>query len=491
MDAGTFQRQLRRIRRPAAVTQIRAEPGQPDPWRGPWVTRVRRATRTTNIWCMTDQILQERVVATLVSNGIPVTANSPRLGRQAGFWVVAASTAVMTALSTAPSALYGIYARQEQLSSITITLVYSVYAAGILASLLLVGHVSDWYGRRTVLLPALLTALLASVVLSSSSSLPALFLGRVLSGVALGAAVAAAAAYLTDLDSGPGGAPTRRSQIGATVANVGGLAVGPLLAGFLTEYVVADPRMTFGVFAALLTFALVGTALTTEVRPLPEPRPHYRPQRLALPAHARVQFSAALIGAFLVFTVFGVFAGLSSAFLTGTLHRSSPVLAGLAVFVSFGIGALTQVTTMTWPLRRLLSLGIPVLVAGLSVFVCAAWVQPPSLWLFFIGAALVGVGSGAIYRSTLAVVLTTAPPAERAGALTLFFVVGYVGLSLPVVGAGIALLYVSFKVILLAFAVAVATGILLAAPLLLRLSTGDESPGQEPSVPGKPMGVLR
>jgi len=49
MDAGTFQRQLRRIRRPAAVTQIRAEPGQPDPWRGPWVTRVRRATRTTNI----------------------------------------------------------------------------------------------------------------------------------------------------------------------------------------------------------------------------------------------------------------------------------------------------------------------------------------------------------------------------------------------------------------------------------------------------------
>ena len=65
------------------------------------------------------------------------------------------------------------------------------------------------------------------------------------------------------------------------------------------------------------------------------------------------------------------------------------------------------------------------------------------------------------------------------------------GLSLPVVGAGIALLYMSFKVILLAFAVAVATGILLAAPLLLRLSTGDESPRPEPSVPGKPMGVLR
>jgi MFS family permease len=441
--------------------------------------------------CMTDEMLQERVVETPVTNGFPVIANSPRLGRRAGFWVVAASTAVMTALSTAPSALYGIYVRQEHLSSITITLVYSVYAAGVLVSLLLVGHVSDWYGRRTVLVPAVLIALLASLVLFSSSSLPALFLVRVLSGVALGAAVAAAAAYLTDLDSGPGGAPTRRSLIVATVANVGGLAVGPLLAGLLAEYVAADPRITFAIFAVLLTIALVGTALTPEVRSLPVPRSHYRLQRLAVPAHARIQFSAALIGAFLVFTVFGVFAGLSSAFLTGTLHRPSPVLAGLAVFVSFGVGALTQVTTMTWPLRRLLGLGIPVLITGLVVVVLAAWVQPPSLLLFFIGAALVGVGSGTIYRSTLAVVLMSAPSAERAGALALFFVVGYVGLSLPVVGAGIALMYVSFKIILLAFAVTVATGILLASPLLLRLSTGDESSGAEPSVSRKPIGVSR
>jgi MFS family permease len=431
---------------------------------------------------MTQEMLRERVAATLATNGIPVVDNRYRLGRRTGFWVVAASTTVMTALSTAPSALYGIYARQEHLTSITITLIYSVYAAGILVSLLLVGHVSDWYGRRTVLVPAILTALVASLVFAGSSSVTALFAGRVLNGVALGAALAAATAYLTDLDSGPDAAPTRRSQIVATVANVGGLAVGPLVAGLLAVYVSADPRITFVLFAALLAVALVGTFRTREVRPLPEPRPRYRPQRLAVPAHARAQFSAALIGAFLVFTVFGVFAGLSSVFLTGTLHRSSPVLAGLAVFVSFGAGALTQVTTMTWPLRRLLGLGIPVLIAGLAVVVSAAWVQPPSLPLFFIGAALVGVGSGAIYRSTLAVVLRIAPPAERAGALTLFFVVGYVGLSLPVVGAGIALLYMSFKVILLAFAVTVATGILLASPLLLRLSTGDESSGTEPSV---------
>ena len=155
--------------------------------------------------------------------------------------MVAASLAVLTAFSTAPSALYGIYARQDHLTAIAVTLIYSVYAAGILVSLLLVGHLSDWYGRRALLVPAALTALVATLVFATSSSLPALFLGRVVTGIALGAAVAAATAYLTDLDAGPGAAPTRRAQIVATVANVGGLATGPLLAGLLVEYVTAGP----------------------------------------------------------------------------------------------------------------------------------------------------------------------------------------------------------------------------------------------------------
>jgi MFS family permease len=419
---------------------------------------------------MTNLMLHEPVRENRAAR--PVTRPiGPPNRRRNGFWLVAAVLFALTAFSTAPSGLYGIYAREDHLSPLTITLVYSSYAAGILLSLMLVGHVSDWYGRRTLLVPAVLTSLVASGVFAASTSLPALFVGRLLTGVSLGAAVAAATAWLTDLDAGPGAAPSRRAQIVATAANVGGLAVGPLMAGLLAVHVTANPRMVALVFTAVLALALAGVTLAPEGRSLPRPRPPYRPQRLAAPAAARAEFGAALTGDFLVFSVFGVFAGLASPFLSGVLQQPSPVLAGLAVFVSFGVGALTQVTTMTWPLRSLLGLGIPVLVAGLAVVVSAAWVRPPSLALFFVGAALVGVGSGAIYRSTLTVVLTAAPADERAGALALFFVVGYVGLSLPVVAAGIALLYVSFKVVLLALAVVVATGVLLASPLLLRLPT--------------------
>lgn len=421
---------------------------------------------------MTISKLSIPVEATLVNNGVPVRDDNRRLGRRGGFWAVAASVAALTAFSTAPSALYGTYARQDHLSAITTTIVYAVYAAGILVSLFLVGHVSDWYGRRPVLIPAIVTAVLAGLVFTSSTSLPALLIGRVLTGLALGAAVATATAYLTDLDAGPGTAATRRSQIAATVANVGGLAVGPLLAGLVAVHVDADPRAVLGLFTALLVLALLAVAAAPEGRPRPRIHPRYRPQRVAMPSTARAEFGAALIGDFLVFSVFGVFAGLASRFLVGTLHQPSPVLAGLTVFVSFGLGALTQVTTMTWPLRRLVGLGIPFLIVGLSAVVAAAWIQPPSLVLFLAGAGVAGVGSGAIYRSTLTVVLAAAPPQERAAALALFFAVGYVGLSLPVIGAGVALLYVSFKIVLLVLAVAVASGLLVASPLLLRLSPG-------------------
>ena len=87
----------------------------------------------------------------------------PRLSRRAGFWAVAFSFLALTAFSTAPSALYGLYAQQQQLSSLTLTVVYAVYAAGVVASVLLAGHVSDWYGRRAVLIPALALAGVAAV----------------------------------------------------------------------------------------------------------------------------------------------------------------------------------------------------------------------------------------------------------------------------------------------------------------------------------------
>ncbi len=197
----------------------------------------------------------------------------PWLSRRSGFWAIAFSFLAVAAFSTAPSSLYGLYERQEHLSSLTITIVYAVYALGIVVSLLLAGHVSDWYGRRTVLLPALAVAVVAAVIFLTWRSLAGIIVARVLTGLALGAAVATATAFVTDLDAGPDGVATRRAGIVATIANIGGLALGPLIAGLLARYAGHGLTLPFIVFLALLLAAVGLVIVAPEGHPAIHPRP--------------------------------------------------------------------------------------------------------------------------------------------------------------------------------------------------------------------------
>ncbi len=103
----------------------------------------------------------------------------PRLSRRVGFWAITFSFLAVTAFSTAPSALYGLYARQDHLAPLTLTVVYAVYVTGVTTSLLLAGHVSDSYGRKAVLIPALIIAAAGAVLFITWQSLAGLLVVRV------------------------------------------------------------------------------------------------------------------------------------------------------------------------------------------------------------------------------------------------------------------------------------------------------------------------
>jgi MFS family permease len=385
-----------------------------------------------------------------------------------GFWVIAFAFLSVTALSTAPSALYGLYERHEHFSPITITLVYAVYAVGVTASLLLAGHVSDWYGRKAVLIPALTLAVAAAALFISRQSLTGLLVARVISGLALGATVATATAYIADLDAGADAAVTRRAGTVGRIAQVGGLAIGPLASGLLARYTPGGLRLPYVVLLVALVVATLAVALTPEGRPAAHPLPRYRPQRLKVPAHARGQSLAAIAGAALAFATWGLFAGLAGRFLAGPLHHPSPALTGVAIFLTFGSGIVVQTTTTNWSEHRLLKAGIPTIILGLTVLVMSAWTTPPSLAMFLIGGIATGIGASAIFRASLGIVTSTSRADDRAGALATLFIAGYGALSLPVLGLGIVLLYLSPQVTLLVFGFAIGLGILAAAPTLLR-----------------------
>ena len=209
-------------------------------------------------------------------------------------------------------------------------------------------------------------------------------------------------------------------------------------------------------------------AVSPETRAAVKPRPRYRPQRVSVPAEARAEFYAAALSAFTVFAALGLFTGLSGHFLLVALHHPSHALAGATVFGVFCAGVVAQLATAGWSVRRGLRAGMALMLLGLAVTVTAVWLPAPSLTLFMIGGAVIGAGAGAIFKGAVGTVIRIARPESRAEALSGVFLAGFVGMSVPIVGAGIALAEgVSPRVTLLAFAIAVAIGIVASAIKLL------------------------
>ena len=132
-----------------------------------------------------------------------------------GFWVVAFAFYSLMAFTTAPTPLWSLFARHDRFSSLTITLVFAVYAVAVALSLFFAGHLSDWYGRRRMVAPALALNVLAALVFVAWPQLPGLLVARVLSGLGVGAVTATATVWLAELDAGAAGpapSPDHRSR---------------------------------------------------------------------------------------------------------------------------------------------------------------------------------------------------------------------------------------------------------------------------------------
>jgi MFS family permease len=121
----------------------------------------------------------------------------------------------------------------------------------------------------------------------------------------------------------------------------------------------------------------------------------------------------------------------------------------------------------------LLGAGMAAMLLGLAATVTAVWRSAPSLALFIIGGAITGAGGGAIFKGAVGTVVSISPPDTRAEALAGTYLAAFVGLSVPIVGAGVALAEgVSPRVTLLAFAIAIAVGIVASAIKLLAGTPG-------------------
>jgi MFS family permease len=385
-----------------------------------------------------------------------------------GLWAVAFAFTTAMAFTTVPTPLWSLYAERDHFSSLTVTLVFAAYAVAVAVSLFLAGHLSDSYGRRRVLVPALAMNIIAGVVFVTWPELPGLLLARVLSGLGIGAVTATATTWLTELREArrPNGG-SGRSQVVAIAANLGGLGLGGLTSGVLAQSAGSPFSLPFIVLLGALLLAEIGLFAAPETRGMQRPRARYRPQRLSVPPGSRGQFLAAAIGATIAFALFGLVTSLAPSFLEGTLHTPSHALAGAVSFAMFAAAAVVQMLSSSRPAQQLVATAIPALLSGVALLTVALWLPTPSFAVFLTGDVLAGVGAGLMFKGAIGTVSEIALPERRAEALAGLFLAAYLGLAGPVIGLGALTQIASTRVSLLVFSGLLALGILAAAPALL------------------------
>lgn len=347
--------------------------------------------------------------------------------------MIAAAFLITMLGATMPTPLYPIYERELGFGGLMVTLIFAAYAVGVTAALLLFGRLSDQLGRRALLIPGLVLAVVSSAIFLIPDSVTALFVGRVVSGLSAGIFTGTGTAAIAEL--APAGSHRRYSLLAAAV-NMLGLGLGPVLAGALAQYAPAPlvlPYLTHIVLVIVVGLAMLAVAEPT--RPT-QGRVTWRPQRVSVPPEVRGVFVRAATAGFAGFCVLGLFTAVSPSFLAQVLHISDHLVDGLVVFALFGASTIGQAVSSWLRDRPALLAGTAALVVG--VVGVGAGVGTGSLALFVVGAVVAGLGQGMSFRAGLGAVSQGSPAARRSEVASSFFLVLYVGISLPVIGVGFA-----------------------------------------------------
>jgi MFS family permease len=333
------------------------------------------------------------------------------------------------------SPLMVVYREQAHYSAVTVAAFFGVYAAGLVPGLLLGGPASDRWGRRRLLLPALVVSAPASGVLAlggvAAVAQPALYTGRFVFGTVTGIAMAVGTSWVKELSQAlwdpeaTAGAGAHR----AALALSAGFGVGPLVAGVLAQWAPLPMELPYLVHIALTV------AVVAAVARLPETRPAGS-FRSGLRVHLPRRFRRAVVP--MAPWVFGAPAlsfAVQPAALGAGLAGVGLVYATLLTTVTLGAGVAVQ----SWA-RRIspvtgARIGLAALVVGLLVAAAAAALGSPVLAVA--ASAVLGASYGLCLVAGLLEVQRMAEPARLAGLTAVYYTVTYVGFGLPVLLAAL------------------------------------------------------
>ncbi|MGK6315220.1 MFS transporter [Neorhizobium sp. DT-125] len=336
---------------------------------------------------------------------------------------------LISATSSAPTPLYHLYQELFHLSPAMITFIFGSYAFALLAALLTLGGLSDYVGRRPVILAALLFNAAALVIFMLAESGGMLIAGRVVQGIATGIAFPTFGATILDTDK-------RNGPILNSITAFLGLMIGTLSGGALVAFAPQPTHLIYAILFLVTVIGIVALAFMPETTAgrsgaLAAMRP-----RISVPRRARgllirvtpVNVAGwALAGFYLSLmpTLVAVATGITSPFVGGAVVATLMLSATASVFVFRALAP-----------QRVLFIGTTGLIVG--VLITLAGIEEQAVGLLFLGTAVAGLGLGSIFANILKIVLPLAEGHERAGLFAAFLVESYLAFAVPAIVAGLA-----------------------------------------------------
>ncbi|MFD2616056.1 acetolactate synthase small subunit [Terrilactibacillus laevilacticus] len=348
--------------------------------------------------------------------------------RTIAFWLVAYSLFITLLGTNIPSPLLAVYRTTWHLSPSMVTLLFAIYAIVVIPTIIISGQLSDQLGRRKLLIPGVFFTIIGSLFFVLSNNIEMLLISRVFQGLSVGMLNGVAVAALTELDVKQN--RIKAAFVGAMAVTVGN-ALGPILSGFLGEYAPLPTKLSYLIHILLAVPGFIGLLYMSEkVRP----RKTIQLHKPSVPKTIRGRFYLSGMTSFVAWSIMSLMLSVIPSYTNQLVGSSNLVISGSIVALVLIISTVSQIILKKLPVQNLVLIGYLLLILGLGALVLTLVTQ--SLFLLFLTTILIGFGHGPTFAGSLALTNNISPDKQRGDIIASFYVLTYLGVSIPVLGLG-------------------------------------------------------
>lgn len=340
-----------------------------------------------------------------------------------------AGAVLISAGSSAATPLYRLYQANMHLTPFWITVVFASYVVSLLAALLTVGSLSDYVGRRPVMLAALVVNAVAMLLFAEAQQAWQLILARVVQGLCVGIGTTAMGAAILDTSR------VRGALLNSVTAFLG-MTLGALGSALLITFAPDPLHLVYDVMLGWTALMIVLLYFMPEsCSPKPGAWASLRPH-LGVPPQSRAVLAKVTPANVAAWALGGLYLSLIPTVVVSVMGVAAPWVGGVVVSALMLTAAAAVAMFRDWPARRLILTGTSTLPFGVAISMIG--IQQQQVMALMAGTVIAGAGFGATFSGILRTLLPTAHAHQRAGLLSAYYLQSYLAFALPAVVAGLS-----------------------------------------------------